>query len=103
MTEAGMAEIYNDPRVIAAISLTHGEGFGLPFIEAAACGLPVMATNWSGHIDFLNKDGKALFVPIEYELQQIPQECVWEGVLTPGPAGRSRVRTPSSTRCRRWS
>ena len=36
------------------ISLTHGEGFGLPLLEAAACGLPICATNWSAHTEFLN-------------------------------------------------
>lgn len=80
-SEAELSAIYNDPRVMAAISLTHGEGFGLPLIEAAACGLPVMATDWSGHVDFLTKDGRKLFVPFEYDLQPIPEECVWEGVM----------------------
>lgn len=84
LSELEMAELYNDPRVVAAVSLTHGEGFGLPLIEAAACGLPVMATNWSGHLDFLRRDGRRLFVPIEYDLQEIPQECVWEGVMDLG-------------------
>ena len=84
MTEAEMAAVYNDPRVVAAVSLTHGEGFGLPLIEAAACGVPVMATDWSGHLDFLSKDGKKLFVPVEADLQEIYPECVWPGVMNPG-------------------
>ncbi len=84
LDDSKLAEIYNDPRVIASISLTHGEGFGLPLIEAAACGLPVMATDWSGHIDFLTKEGKKLFVPIEYDLQEIYPECVWPGVMNQG-------------------
>ncbi len=83
-SEAELSAIYNDPRVIAAVSLTHGEGFGLPLIEAAACGLPVMATDWSGHTDFLTRDGRKLFVPFEYDLTPIPQECVWEGVMEAG-------------------
>ncbi len=82
--EEKLAEIYNDERVIAAVSLTHGEGYGLPLIEAAACALPVVATNWSGHLDFLSKNGKKLFVPIEYNLEQIYPECVWEGVMDAG-------------------
>lgn len=84
ISESEMAGIYNDPRVIAAVSLTHGEGFGLPLIEAAACGLPVMATDWSGHVDFLTRDGRKLFVPFEYDMEQVPQECVWEGVIEEG-------------------
>jgi GT2 family glycosyltransferase/glycosyltransferase involved in cell wall biosynthesis len=35
---------------------TRGEGWGLPIMEAMACGLPVIATNWSGPVDFMTKD-----------------------------------------------
>jgi GT2 family glycosyltransferase len=34
---------------------TKGEGFGLPILEAMACGLPVIATDWSGHTDFFDE------------------------------------------------
>lgn len=84
LEEFDLAAIYNDPRVTAMVSLTHGEGFGLPLLEAAACGLPIMATDWSGHLDFLTKDGRKLFVPIEYDLAELYPECVWEGVMDAG-------------------
>jgi len=32
---------------------TRGEGWGMPILEAMACGLPTIATNWSGPADFL--------------------------------------------------
>ena len=53
LTDVEMNELYNHPRVKAHISLTHGEGFGLPIFEAAYSGLPVVAPAWSGHVDFL--------------------------------------------------
>jgi glycosyltransferase involved in cell wall biosynthesis len=33
---------------------TRGEGWGMPILEAMACGLPAIATDWSGQAEFLN-------------------------------------------------
>jgi len=49
-----VSSLYKHPKVKGLISFTHGEGFGLPMLEAAACGLPVCATDWSAHTEFLN-------------------------------------------------
>jgi glycosyltransferase involved in cell wall biosynthesis/ADP-heptose:LPS heptosyltransferase len=98
LQEYELAAIYNDPRVISAISLTHGEGFGLPLIEAAACGLPVIATDWSGHLDFLTRDGKKLFVPVKHELKTLPRECVWEGVMNAGSQWADPIESDAKTK-----
>ncbi|MBU4210226.1 glycosyltransferase [Patescibacteria group bacterium] len=33
---------------------TRGEGWGLPIMEAMACGIPTIATNWSSQTDFID-------------------------------------------------
>ena len=53
-TDAEMNEIYNHPKVKAMVSLTKGEGFGRPLLEFTQSKKPILATNWSGHLDFLN-------------------------------------------------
>ncbi|MBL8859381.1 MAG: glycosyltransferase family 4 protein [Planctomycetes bacterium] len=35
---------------------TRGEGFGLPFLEAMAAGLPTIGTRYGGHLDFLDDE-----------------------------------------------
>jgi hypothetical protein len=47
-------EIYNHPKVKAMVSLTKGEGFGRPLLEFTQSKKPLITTNWSGHLDFLN-------------------------------------------------
>jgi len=36
------------------VNPTRGEGWNLPLIEAMACGLPAIVTNWSGHTEYVN-------------------------------------------------
>lgn len=73
LTNKEMSSIYKNETVKALVTLTRGEGFGLPILEAAAAGLPIIATNWSGHLDFL-KLGK--FIPVNYTLETIPKNRV---------------------------
>lgn len=79
LSEAEMWSLYHHPDILGMVSLTHGEGWGLPLLEAAAAGLPVIATNWSGHKDFLRE--KHGFIPIDFELRKVPKCQVWDGVI----------------------
>ncbi len=59
--------LYKHEKITCLVSGTRGEGFGLTFLEAAACGLPIIATNWSSHTEYLE-----YFFKIEYNLENIP-------------------------------
>ncbi|HIO73631.1 MAG TPA: glycosyltransferase, partial [Flavobacteriales bacterium] len=91
MTDEEMTTLYSHSQIKAFISLAHGEGFGLPIFEAAYNGLPVVAPNWSGHVDFMYAPvrdkkkkkmvNKPLFSRVDYTLQPIQKEAYWDGVL----------------------
>ena len=51
-----MNSIYNHRKVKAMVSLTKGEGFGRPLLEFSLTNKPIITTNWSGHIDYLNPE-----------------------------------------------
>ena len=56
MTDAEVNELYNHPKVKAMISLTKGEGFGRPLLEFSLVNKPIIASAWSGHVDFLDRE-----------------------------------------------
>lgn len=73
MTNEEISSLYKHPKIKSLVSLTRGEGFGLPLLEAAASGLPVIATDWSAHTEFLNI-GK--WSKIECTMTAIPDDRV---------------------------
>jgi glycosyltransferase involved in cell wall biosynthesis len=55
-TDTEMNEIYNHPKVKAMVNLTKGEGFGRPLLEFSLTNKPIITTNWSGPIAYLNPE-----------------------------------------------
>ena len=70
--------LYNHPKIKAMVSFTHGEGFGRPLLEATMTGLPVIASGWSGQLDFLDKDKSLL---IKGNFQKVPDSIVWTDII----------------------
>ena len=89
-SDVEMNEIYNHPKVKAMVSLTKGEGFGRPLLEFSLTKKPILATNWSGHIDFLNSEFTSL---INGELKNVDDSAVVKDMIlkesqwfTPNPS-----------------
>lgn len=56
LSDHEMNYLYNHTKVKAMVSLTKGEGFGRPLLEFTTSGKPVIASGWSGQIDFLHPE-----------------------------------------------
>jgi glycosyltransferase involved in cell wall biosynthesis len=53
VTDDDMASIYSSFDVLLATS--RGEGFGIPVIEAQACGVPVIVSNWTAQPELVGE------------------------------------------------
>ena len=78
LDDADINLLYNNPKVKAMISLTKGEGFGRPLLEFTISKKLVIATDWSGHKDFLNSKFSYL---ISGEIKQIDPSAVVDKML----------------------
>ena len=78
LSKKEMNYLYNHPKVKAMVSFTHGEGFGRPLLEATMTGLPVIASGWSGQLDFLDRDKSLL---IQGNFEKVPKSVVWQDII----------------------
>ena len=60
MEETDMSNLYHHPKVKAMISFAKGEGYGRPMAEFTLTGKPIIASGWSGQMDFLPTDNAVL-------------------------------------------
>tara|TARA_Y100001938_G_scaffold141966_1_gene212511 strand:+ start:254 stop:1609 length:1356 start_codon:yes stop_codon:yes gene_type:complete len=80
MTDTEMNDLYNHPKIKAFYLITHGEGFGRPMLEASFTGLPIITSNWSGQVDFLDTNKSYL---IGGSMQKVPKSVVWKDIIQP--------------------
>ena len=79
MTPLELNSLYNHPKVKAHVSFTKGEGFGRPLLEASLSGKPVIASNWSGQVDFLHPHS----VLLPGQVKQVHPSVHWKDVILP--------------------
>jgi hypothetical protein len=60
MEETDMSNLYHHPKVKAMISFAKGEGYGRPMAEFTLTGKPIIASGWSGQLDFLPAENAVL-------------------------------------------
>ena len=77
LTDEEMNELYNHPKVKSHVTFTHGEGFGRPLLEASISQKPIIASNWSGHVDFLTKN---LSVLLGGSMKKVSKQSFQKGI-----------------------
>lgn len=80
-TENQLRTLYCHEKVKYLLTSTRGEGFGLPILEASSLSLPVIATNWSGHLDFLKLGN---FTRLNYTLKEIHESRIDNNIFMSG-------------------
>lgn len=76
LTRPGLRALY---RACDAFVLpSRGEGWGRPYMEAMACGRPVIGTNWSGNTAFMTGANSYL---LDCEVRAVPEEG-WREIPT---------------------
>jgi glycosyltransferase involved in cell wall biosynthesis len=72
MEESDMSNLYHHPKVKAMISFAKGEGYGRPMAEFTLTGKPILASGWSGQLDFLPEQNAVL---LEGSLTQVHESA----------------------------
>ena len=81
-----MQGLYTNKEIHSFLSLTRGEGFGLPLFDAAANGMPIVATGWSAHNEFLTTDNTEHYDKVKYDLRDVSEETIklYPNMFEPG-------------------
>ena len=78
MEETDMANLYHHPKVKAMLSFAKGEGYGRPMAEFTLTGKPIIASGWSGQMDFLPPNNAVL---LEGSLTQVDDSAADQFIM----------------------
>ena len=77
-TDSEVNELYNHSKVKAMVSLTKGEGFGRPLLEFSLIKKPIIASEWSAQVEFLDPN---FTVALKGELKPVGPSAVHDWVI----------------------
>lgn len=78
LSEKEMNGLYNHHKIKSMVSFTKGEGYGRPLAEFSTTGKPIIASNWSGHLDFCK-----YIVKVGGDLKNVHESALWDKVILP--------------------
>ena len=110
LSEGEMAELYREADLLC--QPFRGEGFGMPILEAMACGTPTVVTAWSGPLDFVTPNNAFLlndfvsrdcgmlfpidFAPVDSAAQMVePSAASCAEILASVAANRDQLKSRS--------
>ena len=91
-----MAALYRSAS--AFVLPSRGEGWGRPYMEAMACGLPTIGTRYLGSADFMTDENSFL---VDASLVPVPERPRRKSRPTAATAGTSRTSWACGRRCGR--
>ncbi len=71
MDKEEITALLSHEKIKCLCAATRGEGWGLPILDSAVNGLPIIATKHSGHMDFLRN---TRFLELDYSITEIPKQ-----------------------------
>jgi hypothetical protein len=77
-TDSEVNELYNHSKVKAMVSLTKGEGFGRPLLEFSLTKKPIIASEWSAQVEFLDPN---FTVALKGEVKPVGPSAVNDWVI----------------------
>jgi len=92
LNDEDMSCLYDKNQIDCYVTAAHGEGFGIPLLNAASNEIPIVATNWSGYLDFLRApyekktkkvELKSHFIKVKYDIRKVEQRHLMPGLITP--------------------
>jgi len=81
LTDLEMNSIYNHPKIKSFVSFTKGEGYGRPIAEFMSTGKPIIVSEWSGHLDFVDNAKHHL---LKGKISQVHSSAVWDTIINQG-------------------